>query len=122
MQRTVLVADDSASMRLSIRLLLESWNPEVAVRDAIDGLDAIQKAEKLKPDLILLDLNMPRLNGAEVASALKTVAPVTPIIIFTMYHDMIGDSLSAALGVETLAKTDGVSKLLERVGALLPPA
>jgi CheY-like chemotaxis protein len=109
-------------MRLSIRLLLESWNPEVAVRDAIDGLDAIQKAEKLKPDLILLDLNMPRLNGAEAASALKTAAPGTPIIIFTMYHDMIGDSLSAALGVETLAKTDGVSKLLERVDALLPPA
>lgn len=122
MTRTVLVADNSASMRLSIRLLLESWNPEVAVRDAIDGLDAIQKAEKLKPDLILLDLNMPRLNGAEAASALKTAAPGTPIIIFTMYHDMIGDSLSAALGVETLAKTDSVSKLLERVEALLPPA
>jgi CheY-like chemotaxis protein len=109
-------------MRLSVRFLLEGRNPELAVREAIDGLDAIQKAEKLKPDLILLDLNMPRLNGAETASALKNAMPDTPIIIFTMYHDLIGDSLAAALGVESIAKTDGISKLLERVDALLSPA
>jgi hypothetical protein len=61
------------------------------------------------------------LNGAEAASALKTAMPDTPIILFTMYHDLLGDSLWAALGIESIAKTDGVSKLLERVDALLPP-
>jgi DNA-binding response OmpR family regulator len=78
-------------------------------------LDAVQKAEKLEPNLILLDLNMPRLNGAVAASALKNVMPDTPIILFTMYNDMLGDALWSTLGVESLSKTDGVSKLLERV-------
>jgi CheY-like chemotaxis protein len=108
-------------MRLSVRLLLESWHSDVSVREAVDGLDAIKKAEKLKPDLILLDLNMPQLNGAEVASALKTALPNTPVIIFTMYSDLIGDALFSSLGVQSLAKTGNISELLERVDALLPP-
>jgi CheY-like chemotaxis protein len=118
---TVLVADDSASTRLSVRLLLEGRYPELSIREAIDGLDAVQKAEKLRPDLILLDLNMPRLNGAEAAAALKNLLPDTPIILFTVFQDLIGQSLCSALGVESLSKTDGVSQLLERVDALFPP-
>jgi CheY-like chemotaxis protein len=101
--------------------LLESRYPELSIREAIDGLDAVQKAEKLRPDLILLDLNMPRLNGAEAASALKNLLPDTPIILFTVFQDLIGQSLCSALGVESLSKTDGVSQLLERVDALFPP-
>jgi CheY-like chemotaxis protein len=119
---TVLVADDSASTRLSVRLLLEGRHPELSIREAIDGLDAIQKAEELKPDLILLDLNMPRVNGAEAASALQNLLPDTPIILFTVFQDLIGESLCSALGVESLSKTDGGSKLLERVDALFPPS
>ena len=119
---TILVADDCASTRLSVRLLLEGRHPELSIREAIDGLDAIQQAEKLKPDLILLDLNMPRVNGAEAASALKNLLPDTPIILFTVFQDLIGESLCSALGVESLSKTDGGSKLLERVDALFPPS
>src|SRR4029077_6290172 len=59
--KTVLIADDSASMRLSVRLLAEGRHTELVVREAIDGVDAIQKAKKSRPDLILLDLSMPRL-------------------------------------------------------------
>jgi CheY-like chemotaxis protein len=118
---TVLVADDSPSTRLSVRRLLEGRHPELSIQEAIDGLDAIQKAEKLKPDLILLDLNMPRLNGAEAASALKSLLPDTPIILFTVFQDLIGESLCSALGVESISKTDGASKLLERVDRLFPP-
>ena len=118
----VLVADDSASTRLAVRRLLEGRHPELSIREAIDGLDAIQQAEKLKPDLILLDLNMPRVNGAEAASALKNLLPDTPIIMFTVFQDLIGQSLCSALGVESISKTDSVSKLLERVDALFPPS
>jgi CheY-like chemotaxis protein len=119
--RTVLVADDSASMRLSVRLLLEGRHKEIVVREAVDGLDAIEKAKKAKPDLILLDLAMPRLNGAEAAAVLKNDMPETPLILFTMYTDLQANSLCAALGVDFISKLDGVSKLLERVDALLPP-
>jgi CheY-like chemotaxis protein len=118
--KTVLIADDSASMRLSVRLLLEGRHTELVVREAIDGADAIEKAKKSKPDLILLDLAMPRINGAEAATVLKNDMPETPVILFT-YTDLHADSLCTAIGVDFISKTDGVSKLLERVDALLPP-
>jgi CheY-like chemotaxis protein len=71
MSKTVLIADDSAKMRLSVRLLLQGRHTELVVREAIDGLDAIEKAEKSKPDLILLDLAMPRLNGVKAATVFE---------------------------------------------------
>ena len=123
MSKTVLVADDSATMRLAVRLLLECWNEKLAVREAIDGLDAIEKAKRLKPDLILLDLAMPKLNGAEAASVLKKAMPDTPIILFTMHTDLTGESLSSAIGAAAfVSKGEGISTLLERVDALLPPS
>jgi len=72
--------------------------------------------------LILLDLAMPRLNGAEAAAVLKNDMPETPVILFTMNTDLHADSLCAAIGVDFISKADGVSKLLECVDALFPPA
>src|SRR5437667_11900723 len=83
--KTVLIADDSASMRLSVRLLLEGRHTELVVREAIDGVDAIEKAKRLRPNLILLDIAMPRLNGVEAATVLKNAMSSTPIVLFTIY-------------------------------------
>ena len=121
MAKTILIADDSASMRLSVRMLLEGRHKQLAVREAVDGVDAIEKAKKSKPDLILLDLAMPRLNGAEAATVLKSVMPETPVILFTLYTDLHADSICAAIGVDFVSKVDGIPKLLERVDALLLP-
>ena len=120
MVKTVLVADDSASVRLTVRLLLEKRYKQLIVREAVDGVDAIQNAKKSKPDLILLDLAMPRLNGAEAATILRTDLPEAPVILFT-YTDLEVDSLCTAIGVDFISKIDGLPKLLERVDALLPP-
>ena len=122
MGKTVLIADDSAKMRLSVRLLLQDRHTELVVREAVDGVDAIEKAKKSRPDLILLDLAMPRLNGIEAATVLKNAMPGTPVILFTMYADRLSETLCKAIGVVCISKADGVSKLLERVDALLPPA
>ena len=121
MAKTVLIADDSASMRLSVRMLLESRHKQLVVREAVDGVDAIEKAKKSKPDLILLDLAMPRLNGAEAATVLKSDMPETPVILFTLHTDLHADSICAAIGVDFVSKVDGIAKLLERVDALLLP-
>jgi len=118
--KTVLIADDSASMRLSVRFLLQGRHTGLVVREAVDGMDAVEKAKKSKPDLILLDLTMPRLNGAEVAAVLKNEMPETPVILFTM-TDLHVDFLCAAIDVDFISKVDGIPKLLERVDALLPP-
>jgi CheY-like chemotaxis protein len=122
MAKIILVADDSASMRLSVRLLLESWNPDLAISEAVDGLDAIVEARRLKPDLIVLDLAMPRLNGAEAAWALKKSMPDTPIILFTMHTDLTGESLSSLIGVDAfVSKPEGISSLLGHIDAFLQP-
>jgi DNA-binding NarL/FixJ family response regulator len=91
-------------MRLSVRLLLEGRHTELVVREAIDAVGAIEKAKKLRPDLILLDLAMPRLNGAEAATLLKEDMPQTTVILFTMYTDLVADSLCAAIGVDSVQR------------------
>ncbi len=120
MPKTILIADDSATMRLSVRMLLEGRHTDLKVREAIDGVDAIEKAKTFRPNLILLDLAMPRLNGAEAATVLKNAMPETPVILFT-YTDLLPNSLCEAIGVDFISKADGVSKLLEHVEALFPP-
>ena len=122
MARTVLVADDSASMRLAVRILLEGRNAELSVHDAVDGVDAIETARALKPDLILLDLSMPRLNGAEAAVVLKNTLPATPIILFTLQTDLDIRSLSSMIGIDAfISKDGGIPELLETLDAFLCP-
>lgn len=108
----------AASMRLSMRRLLEGRYTDLIVHEAVDGLDAVEKAQQSKPDLIILDLAMPRLNGAEAAKVLTNDLPQTPVILFTMTDLPV--SLCQAIGVDFILKTD-VSKLLERVDVLFRP-
>ena len=85
--------------------------------EAADGVDLIEKAKELKPDLIVLDLAMPRMNGLEAAAKLKHMMPNVPIILFTMYKEQLGNSL---VGVDAvLAKPEGMTGLVECVQRLL---
>ena len=88
--------------------------------EAADGLQAVEKAKALKPDLILLDLAMPEMSGVEAASVLKKVMPDVRIILFTMYSENIGKYLTAAIGVDAvLSKPDGMTALVKTVQAVL---
>jgi DNA-binding NarL/FixJ family response regulator len=90
--------------------------------EAANGTEAIEKAKLLRPDLIVLDLAMPEMNGAEAASILKKMMPNVPIIIFSMYSENIGRSLTSAIGVDrVISKPDGMISLMEAVDALLSP-
>ena len=88
--------------------------------EAVDGVDAIEKAKELKPDLIILDLAMPRMNGAAAASVLKRTMPNVPIILFTMYDEVMGKALAAAVRVDlVLAKPNGLHDMVAHVQDLL---
>src|SRR5258706_9940851 len=80
----ILVIDDGESVRDVIWIFLEPAGFEVC-GEAADGVQAIEQAKKLKPDLIVLDLAMPRMNGAEAASVLSTTMPSVPIVLLTLY-------------------------------------
>ena len=119
MPSRVLIVDDYPPIRFAIRTFLEC-KTAVEVCEAANGLDAIEKAKQLNPDLIVLDLVMPQMNGAEAASVLKRRMPHVPIILFTLYDEAIGESLASALGVDlVLPKAKGLTGLAERAQALL---
>jgi DNA-binding NarL/FixJ family response regulator len=105
----VLIIDDNEGVRRLIRASVESIGLNVC-GEAGDGFSGVERAKELQPDVILLDLSMPEMNGAEAASVLKSTMPDVLIVLFTMYE--FGEALAAAVGVDVvLCKTDGVSKL-----------
>lgn len=115
----ILLIDDGDAVRDVIRLFLEKRGFQVC-GEAADGVEAIEKAKALKPDLIILDLAMPRMNGMEAASILSGIMPSVPIVLLTMYGDFMGASLAAATGIRAVvSKTDGLDKLVDRVQSLL---
>lgn len=79
---TVLIADDHAAVRSAVRARFEGCS-EFAAGEAENGADAIVKAQELKPDLIILDLSMPVLNGFEAAKLLREALPTVPIFLLT---------------------------------------
>jgi NarL family two-component system response regulator LiaR len=116
----VLVVDDSFTVRQSLKRYLSSRGDVVVCGEAVNGREAVQRAMALKPDLVLLDLAMPELNGAEVASVLKGAMPDTRIILFTMYRDSVGKYLSSAVGIDVvLSKPDGGTKLAAAIDSAL---
>ena len=119
MRKRVLIADDSTSVRDVIRSFLRDHQEIEICGEAVDGLDTIQKAQHLKPDLILLDLVMPEINGAVVASILKQKMPNVRIILFTMYSENVSKAFSSAVGIDAvLSKPDGMSHVVESINSL----
>src|ERR1700687_2612306 len=120
MSKSILVVDDSDITRKITRLLLEIQIGFEICGEAVDGVDAIEKAKELKPDLVLLDLVMPRMNGIEAAWVIKGMMPQISIVLFTMYKETVGNALASAVGIDAvLSKPDGGWKLLECVRTLL---
>jgi DNA-binding NarL/FixJ family response regulator len=123
MPKSILIVDDSDTVRKVTRLFLESQIDLNVCGEAVDGVDAIEKAKALKPDLILLDLAMPRMNGVEAASVLKGMMPRVPIVIFTLYKESLGNALTSTIGIDALlSKPEGGWKLVDCVRSLLQAA
>jgi CheY-like chemotaxis protein len=83
MPKRILIADDDEALRAVIRRFLESHTTCEVCGEAVNGVDAIEKAEMLNPDLILLDYAMPGMNGIETGAVLKAMMPELPVILFT---------------------------------------
>jgi DNA-binding NarL/FixJ family response regulator len=116
---TLLICDDNPNIRYLLRAFVESRTPFQVCGEAAHGREAIEKAKELQPDLVLLDLSMPIMTGAEAAVILKRTVPRMKIILFSMHTDDVPKSM-AAVGVDlALAKSDGITKLADHLHALL---
>lgn len=118
--RTILIADDSAIVRAIIRHAIERDTSFVVCGEAVDGTEAVTKAKELKPDLILLDVRMPGLNGMEVAGILRYALPTVRIALLTMYAEDIGKYFTSLFRIDAVvSKTNGLADLTAHVTSLL---
>lgn len=86
-QLRILIVDDQPFVRRAVRALLESQNGWEVCGEAGDGLEAIAKTEELRPDVIIMDMAMPRLNGLEATRTIRRGFPKSRIVILTL-HDI----------------------------------
>jgi CheY-like chemotaxis protein len=118
--RTILVVDDSPFERTVIRSAVEGLTQFRVCGEASDGVEGIKKALELKPDLVIMDLAMPQMNGAEAATVLRNAMPKVPIVLFTLYAEQLRGAISPGFGVTLiLSKADGLAPLLECLETLL---
>jgi DNA-binding NarL/FixJ family response regulator len=82
----ILIADDHSVVRAGLRALLESRPGWEVVAEASDGRDAVEKAAKLNPNVAVLDIGMPLLNGVEATRRIRVASPSTEILILTMHE------------------------------------
>jgi DNA-binding NarL/FixJ family response regulator len=116
----VLLADSSDVFRLYIRETLHAHQGFQVVAEATDGLTALQKAEQLRPDVTLLDIAMPKMNGFEAARQLALVSPESKIVFLTVHDssDMVLHALElGALGY--LIKSHLTTELLPALEAVI---
>jgi two-component system response regulator NreC len=86
-QIRILLADDHNVMRRGLRLLLESHAGFSVVAEAADGQQAVEQAEAVRPDVVVLDIAMPHLSGTEAAQRISEMLPSTSIVILSMHSD-----------------------------------
>lgn len=120
MPKSVLIVDDHEAVRRELRRLFQSQPDFTVCGEAADGVDAISKAEQLSPDLVVLDLAMPEMNGLEAAGALRYILPDGVLFLLTAYKNRELELAAFQSGVRAVfSKYDDLDGLLGRARAEL---
>lgn len=115
----VLIADDHSLVREGIIAFLKMCDDVEVIGEASDGLEAVEKTERLKPDIVLLDINMPKLGGIEATLEIKRRTPDVKILVLTQYDDKeyISRLLRAGISGYILKRAAG-SELISAIRAV----
>jgi DNA-binding NarL/FixJ family response regulator len=110
MAKKIIVADDNAIIRKMLRRMFEAQQDYDLCAEAENGQEAIALAIEHRPDLIILDLEMPVMNGIDAAREIKKALPAVPIILFTQYADIARGSAFTNFPVDrVVSKNEGMS-------------
>jgi DNA-binding NarL/FixJ family response regulator len=110
----VLIVDDSAVVRRMVRVLFESDPALEICGEAENGREAIERAAESRPDLIIMDLSMPVMNGLDATRGIRRTMPNVPILLFSGYSDVFNDQEARAAGISAVVSKSDPS-LLYRV-------
>jgi DNA-binding NarL/FixJ family response regulator len=102
----VLVVDDSAAFRAALCEYLALIGTADVVGEAADGADATEQAERLRPTLVLMDVQMPRCSGIEAAKRMRALEPRPHIVLFSLHADAMLRSAALAAGADELYRKD----------------
>ncbi len=120
-KQKVLIADDHALVREGIAAFLKLCDEVEVVAEASDGFEALEKTAKLRPDIVIMDINMPKLGGLETTLEIKKSHPATKVLVLTQYDDreyihrflkagVSGYLLKKAVGSDLIAALRAVSR------------
>jgi DNA-binding NarL/FixJ family response regulator len=116
----ILIADNSMPWRRFLHTLVQHYPTWQVVAETLDGLDTIEKARDLQPDLIFLDIGLPGLNGIEAARKIKKASPMIKIVFLSAHtHPVIVQAAFNAGGLGYVTKTDAWQDLPMAVEALI---
>jgi CheY-like chemotaxis protein len=119
---TILIVDDHAAIRTAVRDLFESRFESIWCYEAENGAEAIGKAQKLKPDLIVLDVSMPVMNGFEAAKVLQKILPAVPVFLLTSHYMEATKQAAMQVGIRAVfSKHEDLAPLVTRACAVLQP-
>jgi len=112
----VLIADDHAVVREGLRQLLETQSDITVVGEASDGVEALEQARKLKPDVVLLDIAMPKMSGLEAVRLINDAVPESRIVVLSMYEkEAYAHQVLQAGAYGYVLKGDPSSEMLEAI-------
>jgi len=119
-QLRILLADDHASIRHMIRAYLELHPGWEVCGEAADGVEAVQRSAELQPDIVLMDLDMPRLNGLDATRRIHKSSPSVRVLILTLHDNVVLPKIARESGAHGyVLKTqafDLLTKAIETVG------
>ena len=116
----ILIVDDCEAWRRMVRTLFQEHSDWQIICEATDGFEAVQKSKELQPDLILLDVGLPKLNGIEAARQICAIAPRSKILFLSavLYSDVMQEAL--CIGAQGyVLKSDAAHDLLAAVEAVI---
>jgi len=118
--KTVLIVDDNPIVRRSLCDLFKQQADFQICGEAENGLQAIEKVQQRKPDLIVLDLVMPGMNGLDAARVINGMLPEVPMILFTLHSDGLVEEQARSAGIATvISKGERGRFLIDKARSLL---
>lgn len=110
MARRILIADDSTIIRNALRSRIEQTPGLQVCGEAEDGRRAVEQVKELNPDVVILDLQMPVMNGLEAAQEISRIAPDLPMLMFTLYSNDQLLNAARAVGIrDVFSKSSGLT-------------